>query len=116
MAMKKPKTTAAPKKAPAKKTAPEKKLVGKPALVDAIAKELGTTGVTASKKDVGAFVDAFLKVVREEADKGGTIRLIGFGSFEKKTVAAHKGRSPRTGEEIEIAAHDRLYFKSHVQF
>ena len=115
MAMKKPKTTAAPKKAPAKK-AEETKLIGKTALVDALADKLSGSGVTTTKKDLGVIVDTLQKVIADEVGKGNTVRLLGFGSFLKKTTAARKGRNLRTGEEIDIPESNRLYFKTHVRY
>ena len=115
MAMKKPKTTAAQKKAPAKK-ATETKLVGKTALVDALADKLSNAGVTTTKKDLGVIVDTLQNVISDEVGKGNTVRLLGFGSFLKKTTAARKGRNLRTGEEIDIPESNRLYFKTHVRY
>lgn len=36
--------------------------------------------------------------------KGGTVALVGFGSFSVGKRAARTGRNPRTGEPIKIKA------------
>jgi len=36
--------------------------------------------------------------------KGGSVSLVGFGTFKVAERKARKGRNPQTGEEIYIAA------------
>ncbi|QBO34964.1 HU family DNA-binding protein [Periweissella cryptocerci] len=57
-----------------------------------------------TKKDAGAAVDALFNVIQEYLAKGENVQLVGFGNFEVRDRAARKGRNPRTGAEIEIAA------------
>ena len=87
------------------------KLMGKEALVSAIADKTSIT-----KKDVKAVVDALMKTVKESVKADAEIRLIGFGTFKKAHRDARKGRNPQTGEEIQIAASDSLAFKSSVKY
>ena len=68
-----------------------------------------TTGLT--KKDATAAVDAVFASIQGTLAKGDKVQLIGFGNFEVRTRAARKGRSPQTGEEIEIAASKIPAFK-----
>ncbi|MEM7251035.1 MAG: HU family DNA-binding protein [Pseudomonadota bacterium] len=44
--------------------------------------------------------------------KGDDIAIAGFGTFAVKERAARKGRNPRTGEEIDIAASKNPAFKA----
>ena len=68
-------------------------------LVNVVANETGV-----AKKDVDAVVAATVKAIEEALKSGDKVQLIGFGTFEVKTVAAREGRNPKTGEKITIAA------------
>lgn len=57
-----------------------------------------------SKAAAGRALDAMMGAVRTTLKKGGTVSLIGFGTFAVGKRAARKGRNPRTGEEIKIKA------------
>ncbi len=75
-------------------------------LVEKIAAETGLT-----KKDAEAAVKAFTTTVTKELTKGHEVQLIGFGTFAVGKRAARKGRNPKTGEEIKIAAAKTPKFK-----
>ena len=64
------------------------------------------------KKDSAAAVDAVFATVTEYLSKGEKVQLIGFGNFEVRERAAHKGRNPQTGKEIKIAASKVPAFKA----
>ena len=49
-------------------------------------------------------LDAALSAVRKTLQKGGTVSLVGFGTFSVSKRAARTGRNPRTGEAIKIKA------------
>lgn len=53
---------------------------------------------------VDAIVTAALDTIVDAVAAGDKVTFTGFGSFEKRTRAARKGRNPSTREEIEIAA------------
>ena len=55
-----------------------------------------------TKKDVDAVVSATFKAISDALKAGDKVQLIGFGTFEVKTVAAREGRNPQTGETIAI--------------
>ena len=86
-------------------------VISKTILVDKLA-----DATSVSKKDVKAIVDALVETVKEEVKKDAEIRLIGFGTFKKAHREARKGRNPRTGETMDIAASDSLAFKSSVKY
>lgn len=80
--------------------------MNKAQLVEAIAKETG-----ASKAKVEAGLKAATAVITKELKKGGTVQLIGFGTFSVKKRAARKGVNPSTGEKIKIKASKAAAFK-----
>ena len=65
-----------------------------------------------SKKDAEAALKAFIDVVSEELKKGEKVQLVGFGTFEVSERAAREGRSPQTGETMEIKASKTPKFKA----
>lgn len=65
-----------------------------------------------SKADAGRTVDVVLDAITGSLKKGDEVTLVGFGTFKVKHRAARKGRNPKTGEEIEIAAANVPSFKA----
>ena len=57
-----------------------------------------------------------LDTVTESLKRGEKVSLVGFGNFEVRERAAHKGRNPSTGEEITIAASKSPVFKAGKNF
>jgi len=55
-----------------------------------------------SEKDVSNVVGSFTKTVTDTIVKGEKVQLAGFGIFESTIRAARTGRSPQTGETIQI--------------
>ena len=83
-------------------------IVGKSALVDAIAEETGL-----AKKTVATVVDALTREITDAVGKNGArVRLAGLGTFDVVERAARTGRHPRTGEPMTIAAKRRLRFRA----
>ena len=68
-------------------------------LIDKIASNASLT-----KADAGKALDASLDAVKAALKKGQKVTLVGFGTFSVSKRKARKGRNPRTGEEIKIAA------------
>ena len=68
-------------------------------LIDHIAKEADL-----SKAAAGRALDAFVGAVRTTLKKGGSVTLVGFGTFVVGKRAARSGRNPRTGAAIKIKA------------
>lgn len=65
-----------------------------------------------SKADSARALDSFIKAVSDELGKGGSVALVGFGTFSVKERAERKGRNPQTGEEITINAAKIPSFKA----
>ena len=57
-------------------------------------------------------VDAVFAAIEGALKKQEEVRLVGFGSFATAKRKASKGRNPRTGEEIKIAASTSVRFKA----
>ena len=57
-----------------------------------------------SKAAAGRAIDATIEAVKKTLKRGGTVSLVGFGSFAVTKRAARAGRNPRTGATIKIKA------------
>ena len=57
-----------------------------------------------SKAAAGRALDAAISAVKVVLKKGGTVTLVGFGTFHVGRRAARTGRNPRTGASIKIAS------------
>lgn len=67
---------------------------------------------TLSKKDAEKALNATIETIAETLAAEGKVQLVGFGSFETKTRAAHTGRNPRTNETMEFPAKTIPVFKA----
>ncbi len=65
-----------------------------------------------SKADAGRAVDAVIDSISGALSGGGSVSLVGFGTFSVKARKARQGRNPRTGETIQIAASNVPGFKA----
>ena len=65
-----------------------------------------------SRADATKAVDAVLDSVTRTLAGGGSVSLVGFGTFSVKHRAARMGRNPRTGEAIQIRASNVPGFKA----
>ena len=61
-------------------------------------------GAKISKAAAGEALDAFIDGVKASLKKEERVTLVGFGSFSISKRKARKGRNPKTGKEIKIAA------------
>ena len=67
---------------------------------DLIAKVAMDAGL--SKSSAAAAVESFLEGVAKALKKGGSVTLVGFGSFKTSVRKARMGRNPQTGAEVKI--------------
>ena len=81
--------------------------MNKTELVKAVAAKAGVSQADAQKS-----VAAVFEAITDALKAGESVSLIGFGSFDTRKVPARKGRNPRTGEDITIAAHVTPVFKA----
>lgn len=85
--------------------------MNKQELIDAVA---GATGQ--GKSVTGETIDAFVEVITKTISGGGSVQLIGFGSFSTGNRAARVGRNPATGAEIQIPAAKTVKFTAGKGF
>ena len=76
-------------------------------LIEAVASSAGLSRADATKA-----VDAVLDSITGTLANGGSVSLVGFGTFSVKARAARSGRNPRTGETIQIPASNVPGFKA----
>jgi DNA-binding protein HU-beta len=57
-----------------------------------------------SKAAAARALDSMIDAVKKTLKKGGTVTLVGFGTFAVGKRAARTGRNPRTGAAIKIKA------------
>jgi nucleoid DNA-binding protein len=62
------------------------------------------TGAKISKAAAGKALDALFDGIKVALKNDDRVTLVGFGSFSVTKRKARKGRNPRTGKEIKIAA------------
>ena len=63
-----------------------------------------------SKVDSAKAVDGVFESITSALKSGGDVRIVGFGTFSVANRAATTGRNPRTGEQIQIAASQKVKF------
>ena len=80
--------------------------MNKAQLIDEVAK------VTCSKKEAEMAISATLAAIQKTLKKGGTVTLVGFGTFRVSKRKARKGRNPQTGAALKIAAKKVPVFKA----
>ena len=68
-------------------------------IVEKVAAEMKVSKAAAAKA-LAVITGSITETIR----KGGKVTLIGFGTFSVASRKARKGRNPRTGKEIKIAA------------
>ena len=86
---------------------PEKNpnVVGKDELIHQIAAKAGL-----NLKETSKVIDAFTEVVCEDIAQGHEVRLMGFGTWNLREVAARRVKSIRGGNPITIPACKRVGF------
>ncbi|RYE06297.1 MAG: HU family DNA-binding protein [Rickettsiaceae bacterium] len=65
-----------------------------------------------AKQEAEKAVNLVIESVISALEQGRGINLIGFGSFQVQERQARKGRNPKTGEEMDIAAYSQPVFKA----
>lgn len=81
--------------------------MNKAELVSHVAEEAGINKIVAA-----AAVDAVVSGVTGALANGGTVSLVGFGTFSVTERAARTARNPRTGEPIDVPASKSPKFKA----
>ena len=68
--------------------------------------------VSPSKAQAEGAVNALIEAIRGALANGEKVSLAGFGTFSTRSRPARRGRNPRTGESIAIAATKTPSFKA----
>ena len=84
--------------------------VNKAELVEKIAKSADLSKAAAERA-----LDATTETIKGALKKGGTVTLVGFGSFYVNKRAARNGRNPQTGATIKIPAKKVVKFKAGAE-
>lgn len=72
--------------------------------------EAGTTE-RVSERQVAEIIERSLREIAAAIQRDGRVTLPGFGTFTVRSTAARVGRSPQTGEVIDIPAATTVGFK-----
>jgi len=83
--------------------------MNKAQLVDIVQRELGKD---VSKAAAERALDAVLNAIKKGVQTGGTVQLVGFGTFRLSKRPARMGRNPKTGEQIQIKASKTVRFSA----
>lgn len=75
-------------------------------LIDALA-----SAADFSKAEASRAIDAVLDEITKALQKGESVTLVGFGTFQVRERAERTGRNPKTGDSIRIAASKNPTFK-----
>ena len=81
--------------------------MNKAELIDFVASEIDS-----SKAKAGEAVDAVLRAIETTLKKGGSLQLVGFGTFSVAKRKARAGHNPKTGASLEIPARSVPVFKA----
>jgi DNA-binding protein HU-beta len=68
-----------------------------------------------TKKEAERIINIFSTSVIGAIEEGKEISLTGFGIFSINKLAARKGRNPRSGEGLDIPAHNQPRFKAGLK-
>src|SRR5437660_8425554 len=80
-------------------------VIGKDELIHQVAAKAGL-----NLKETSKVIDAFTEVVCEDVAQGHEVRLMGFGTWNLRHVAARNVKSIRGGKQITIPARKRVGF------
>ena len=69
-----------------------------------------------TQKQAAAALESAVAAIKETVAAGDKVQLIGFGTFDSKKREARKGRNPRTGKTVKIAAATTPVFKAGKAF
>ena len=70
------------------------------------------TRTSMSKAGADDAVTAVFSTIADALSRGETVTIAGFGTFSARPRPARRGRNPRTGESIAIAASNTPSFKA----
>lgn len=69
-----------------------------------------------TKAAAARVTDAVFDIIKDEVINGGSVQIVGFGTFDSADRAARTGKNPQTGESIQIPAKKVPIFKAGKTF
>ena len=75
-------------------------------IVNSIYDQLGI-----SRKDCVDIVESIFEIIKDELDKGNSVKISGFGKWTVKSKKKRRGRNPQTGAELTIDARRVVKFR-----
>ena len=93
-----------------KASGPSDKVFNRQALVAAVAAKTGLPRAKAL-----SVLETVFETISGSLKEGHEVRVLGFGAFTVSERKAGKGRDPRTGVEIDIAASKSVRFRAGKQ-
>jgi DNA-binding protein HU-beta len=69
-----------------------------------------------SKAATSRFSDTLIEAIQTAVKKNDYVQLVGFGTFKQVSRTARKGKNPRTGEPLKIAAAKLPKFVAGARF
>ncbi len=73
--------------------------------------KIGRISADVPRSDVERVVDEFFNVISKSLEKGGVVRLSGFGNFLLLDKKQRPGRNPKTGKVIPVKARRVVTFR-----
>ena len=63
------------------------------------------------RQESAKIVDQIFQILKETLERGGKVKISGFGNFITREKRPRMGRNPKTGEEMMISGRRVLTFK-----
>lgn len=70
------------------------------------------TATNVSQHTVEAVIEATFNAISDEMKNGGSVRVVGFGTFSSRVRAERTAQNPRTGESLVLPASTIPVFKA----
>jgi integration host factor subunit alpha len=65
-----------------------------------------------TKKESTAIIESVFEIMKAELTKGNPVKISGFGKWTVANKKARRGRNPKTGKDLTIAARKVVTFKA----
>jgi integration host factor subunit alpha len=81
------------------------------ALTKADISEALAMSLNLNKRDAKEMVEHLFEEIRQNLEKGESVKISGFGNFDLRDKEERPGRNPKTGQDIPISARRVVTFK-----
>lgn len=68
-----------------------------------------------SKKEAQDIIEVIFDTIRQSFERGESVKIAGFGTFNVRDKNSRRGRNPQTGEELRISPRRVLTFRASNQ-